>query len=395
MIIKKTPSGQMAKLLMATSFIGMSTHTSAFEYNGPKVTFEQIYNEPGNNDLKLNYARQQAAQGDLLSAAGTVEGLLYAQPNWDSARLFYAILLYELDDRSSAMREFDLLSARPLSPEDQALVAQYRQGVADRTAKDEKDARKASVSGRVQVGARTDSNAGRAISDSFLGLSSQRDESIFVSGGIFVKLPLSEEGEVALNLRGRAQTRKHDTFTSSDYDVFGATAGLSGKASGLLWKADLLFDTVSLDGETFLDQLGGRLSVGKKISDKSRLSLVGKYYDQDYKGLSINNGENQRSGSLYGLGLNLYTRRSDSLSYSAQIGYDDKNARTDELAYQGYHIGLGAHKRFSNGLYVKGRARYRHLDYGGQTIVPGQPTDRNDNQYTCLLYTSPSPRDRG
>ena len=68
--------------LSALSFFAMPLIAHADGYNGPRITFEQIYAQPDNQELNLNYARQQAAEGDYISAAGTLERLLFAQPDW-------------------------------------------------------------------------------------------------------------------------------------------------------------------------------------------------------------------------------------------------------------------------------------------------------------------------
>jgi len=98
---------------------------ATFEYSGPAISFEQMFQNPDDNDLKLNYARQQATAGDFLSAAAALEGMLYISPNWDSARLFYAIVLAELDDSSAAIYEFNILKSRPLSVTDRAISNAY------------------------------------------------------------------------------------------------------------------------------------------------------------------------------------------------------------------------------------------------------------------------------
>ncbi len=112
----------MAGTLMS---YGISHAGAKFTYDGPAIEFEQVFQNPGDTDLQLAYARQQAAAGDYLSAAGSLEAMLFAQPNWDSARLFYAILMYELDDQLGAMREFAILEKRPLSASQSELVSGY------------------------------------------------------------------------------------------------------------------------------------------------------------------------------------------------------------------------------------------------------------------------------
>lgn len=115
----------LCTLFMAPASFAKSKPASTFEYTGPDITFEQVFQNPDDNDLRLNYARQQAADGDFLSAAYALEGMLYTTPNWDTARLFYAILLAELDDHDSALYEFTILESRPLSAEHRAIAKAY------------------------------------------------------------------------------------------------------------------------------------------------------------------------------------------------------------------------------------------------------------------------------
>jgi len=98
---------------------------STFVYNGPPILFEDVFHNPDDNELKLNYARQQAASGDFLSAAFVLEGMLFTSPNWDTARLFYAIMLAELDDHDAALYEFNILENRPLNAEHRAISTAY------------------------------------------------------------------------------------------------------------------------------------------------------------------------------------------------------------------------------------------------------------------------------
>lgn len=98
---------------------------TVFKYIGPSISFQELFQNPDDNDLKLKYARQQAAGGDFISAASMLEGMLYTSPNWDSARLFYAIVLAELDDRNAALYEFKLLDDRSLNARDQAISKAY------------------------------------------------------------------------------------------------------------------------------------------------------------------------------------------------------------------------------------------------------------------------------
>src|SRR5690606_34611785 len=57
---------------------------------------------------------------------------LLARPDLDQVRLFYAAVLYRLDQLGEAEQEFKVLQARPLAASQQAEVARYLQLIAER-----------------------------------------------------------------------------------------------------------------------------------------------------------------------------------------------------------------------------------------------------------------------
>ena len=71
-------------------------------------------------------AQQQIGNGELLAAASTLERLLLSKPNLDSVRLLYAKTLLMLDDKKAAAREFDILEARSLSPQNTQTLAELK-----------------------------------------------------------------------------------------------------------------------------------------------------------------------------------------------------------------------------------------------------------------------------
>ena len=121
---RKSKHLALAIAAVISTFSVSAANTS--EYNGPAITFDQIYANPDDQDLNLNYARQQAALGDYLTAAASLERMLYTSPNWDSARLFYALCLYHLDDLEASKRELNILETRPLLEEQRELFTTYK-----------------------------------------------------------------------------------------------------------------------------------------------------------------------------------------------------------------------------------------------------------------------------
>ena len=117
-----------ASLLAATAFITVST-SPAFAQGQGTITFEDVFANPDDKQLNIDYARQEAAAGNLLASAATLERLLLNDPNWDEARLFYAAVLYRLGDYQGAEREVRILEARPLSPNLQAQLQSFKERI--------------------------------------------------------------------------------------------------------------------------------------------------------------------------------------------------------------------------------------------------------------------------
>lgn len=115
-----------ASTAIAQNTIPLTAHT---------VTFEQVLANPDNQDLNLHYASQKAKQGDYLSAASALERMLYSQPNWDSARVFYAVVLEKLDDKMGVVRELELLQGRSLSAHQRSQISVLKRKTARYAAK--------------------------------------------------------------------------------------------------------------------------------------------------------------------------------------------------------------------------------------------------------------------
>ncbi len=355
------------------AFISMgaiSLATQAAEYNGPRITFDQVYAQPDNQELNLNYARQQAADGDYIAAAGTLERLLFAQPDWDSARLYYALVLHKLDDVQGAEQQLKLLDDRPLTAPQREQVALYRGELGKtRTANNSGEG---NFSGRIVVGARWDDNAGNALVDSTLAVTNQGDIAGFLQGTFKFSAPMGANG---LKFRAgvNGQTLRHDTFSNADFDTVGGNVGIGGNANNLSWSLDAQALKVFISGSDYLTQIGPKLSVSTNLSADTKVTLSGAYYDQDYKDLPFTFAETTRSGDKYTILASIKRKLSGQTTVGASIGYDNKKAANPLFAYDGIRFGANFRSKFDSGVYVKGRAQYRMLSY--DTIAPAVQRD--------------------
>lgn len=81
------------------------------------VTYQDILKDPDNLELNLRYAKAQIARGELKGASATLERILLINPDQPQIRLYYAIVLYRLDNTDEAERELRALQALPLPPD--------------------------------------------------------------------------------------------------------------------------------------------------------------------------------------------------------------------------------------------------------------------------------------
>ena len=348
-------------------------------YNGPTITFEQVYANPDNQDLNLNYARQQAAAGDYLTAASTLERMLYTSPNWDSARLFYAMVLYRLDDSQAAVRELDLLDGRPLSAGQRAQVAAYRNNFN----KPQSRSTSSGFKGRIAVGARYDDNAGNALADTLFTFANRDDTSFFAQGSLKYTAPIGDNGlKFKAGING--QVRRHETFSTADYDTFGANAGLVGDLSdSMSWTASVQASQVNISGQKYLTQIGGRLSLRKAVSEQVGVWVRGTWHDQDYSNLSFTTIEPTRSGDKTSITAGIIKRFNQNSFVGASVGYEDKKATNAAFAYDGLRLNGRFYNGFDNGIYMKARATYRMLKYDGTSFNNPGPTRREDDHLSA------------
>lgn len=344
-------------------------------YNGPPITFEQVYANPDDQELNLNYARQQAAAGDYLSAASSLERMLYASPNWDSARLFYALVLFRLDDRQAAIRELDLLEDRPLSVDQKAQIAAYRRDFK----KSKTGTASSGFKGRFSIGGRYDDNAGNALSDTLVTAANQSDTSVVAQGSVQYSGPIGESG---LKFRAgvNGQLRRHETFSTADYDSFGGNVGLLGDLSdGMSWYAEAQASQVNISGQKYLTQIGGRLALRKALSEQTGVWIRGAWFNQDYSNLSFTTIEPTRSGDKITVSAGIIQRFNQDSFAGGSIGYEDKKATNAAFAYDGLRISGRFYNGFENGVYLNGRATYRMLKYDGTSFNNPGPTRREDD----------------
>lgn len=99
---------------------------------GAEVTYEQVLADPDNVDLNYSYARTQVEKGNLRSAAATLERILMVKPDLPRVRLFYAVILFRLDNIDDAERELGTLKSQKMPESLRAEIDEYMREIRKR-----------------------------------------------------------------------------------------------------------------------------------------------------------------------------------------------------------------------------------------------------------------------
>lgn len=102
---------------------------------GPRVTYQQVLEDPDNIELNVRYALTQIRDGNVRGAGATLERVLLIRPDIAVVRVLFAIVLFRLDNLDEAERELLALQELDLEPELRSQIDQYLDQIAARRKK--------------------------------------------------------------------------------------------------------------------------------------------------------------------------------------------------------------------------------------------------------------------
>ena len=361
------------RTVVAAGLLGLAPSVGALPAHA-QITFADIYAAPDDQDLNLAYARQQAEAGELLGATAALERMLYSNPDWDSARLFYAALLLRLDDRQGAQRELRLLEGRPLPAEQRAEVASLSAQLSGERASAVDEV--AGWSGQLSVSARYDDNAGGVFGDVLFGSADQPDESVVLRAQVRHDRPVGNG--VTGFAKANMALRRHEDVSEADYSVYSAAIGARG-GEAWTWSVEAGADFVDISSESFLDQFGLRGRVGRRLGERATLSLQAGWHDQDFNSIAADPSGSKRTGDLVDIGPELDLRPTNTTRLVVSALYQDKSARSDGVAYDGLRLNGMGRWQFSPDAYVSASGTLRELDYKEDSVFLFPADNRADD----------------
>jgi alkyl sulfatase BDS1-like metallo-beta-lactamase superfamily hydrolase len=103
------------RLVLAGFFAATALPSTLQAQTASGDTPEMLAEAAASIDTGMTLARRQVAETDYLGAAGTLERVLFANPDAPEPRLLYASLLCRLDDPEGASIELALVKAEAIT----------------------------------------------------------------------------------------------------------------------------------------------------------------------------------------------------------------------------------------------------------------------------------------
>lgn len=335
-------SVQLAVLIgVIVAMMGLTPRVSAqtSEAERPPVTFEDVLANPADAQLNFRFARQQVAAGDLTGAAVTLERILITYPNLQDIRLFYAIVLYRLDNYLEAEAELRRINVELLPDELKSEVGKYLDLIERRRQK----TRYYAIAG---VGVQYDSNATAAPSSERVSVfdvqfpvsGAEDDFGLFAraSFGFSHDLGLQIESDVVgdLTFYGREQVE----VESQDLRL---VFGNLGTVHHFVWgdlEPGVTFGWLELSNQTFYHTIGPRVGVKRRINQDVTLRGEASVTYESFHGIRESQTASDRTGGRYDFGAGFdYTLTPTNLLRVKAI-VTRKDAREDFEEYYGARI---------------------------------------------------------
>lgn len=326
--------------------------------------FDAVFAAPDDPALNLEFARRAVDAGDLNGAAGALERVLIADPNRHGARLFYAVVLYRLDDLQGARDQLDLLDAVALTPLQRAEATRYR-------ARIERGRSTTRFSGTLTAAITYEDDAAGALSTQF--------DSIFFP-------PVSEAGSAAV-ITARFNVA-HDLDGAPGYAIFGSLgaydrttfdnidgdvrrgdieAGVSYIGRLNSWNVSAVARALDLLDDPYMREVGVKAQTRWRASTATTVTVSGEVVSQTFDEPAVDALvliiDGNRDGWRYDVNLGVTHRLNARSSLGVSVGWQDKQADYKPFGYSGPSVQARYDIGTRRGQYLAISGGMQWLDY--------------------------------
>ncbi len=352
-------------------------------------TIDDVLAAPDDLALNLAFAKAEANDGDLLSAAGALERILLVQPNAHQARLFYAAVLYRLGDYQGARQQLRQLDSVELTPLQRAEKARYEKSIQKRLARFE-------YTGQVAAGVAWQDDAFGALNTAheFFGPTPPEEEgtAAVYSARVDALYKLRPEGEYALYGSLAGYFQEQIDGPESEYQRGELRGGVKYVGRKKSWSAGVVARKVRLFQEDYLTEVGAQGAFNKRITMATTLHLAGEAVSQEFDNeppfLAFFGGFRDGSRSEVSVGA---THRFSSRSIlSGAVGYEWKEAQRNPWSYEAPSLRVSYDQLFGRGVYASLAGQVRNVKFDKEDpflfdFVNFEPVRREDMRSNARL----------
>lgn len=341
----------------------------------PPPTFEQVLSAPDDPELNLRFAIAAAQSDDLLAAEAAVQRVLILQPEWHSARLLYAAILFRMENYQDADIQLKMVDNTKLTQLEVQEAARYRQLIAGQRSLGR-------FSGQLAAGLAYQADVSGALAN--LPLSGTTRDS-GVSGVVWLNL----DGDLKL---GDGATRVFGTFNGysrsassgpdNDLQLGEVVGGFRGNKRLASWQVGLAARRYSVFGDDYLTETGlsAHTSYRSSPSLTWTFSMEAVRQDFDEPAVTALAGTigGTRDGDRYGSSVMLSWRPDSQRNLWGLVGAERKTADYRPFGYKSPRVGVGFDAKLGPAT-LSGMTELRLYDYeaGDTFFLSGAKREEN------------------
>ncbi len=304
--------------------------------DGEPVSYADVLRDPDNLELNYRYARTQVRNGDLHGAAATIERIVLIDPNQTQVRLFYAVVLFRLDNIDEAEREFRTVAALDIAADVRAEVDSY-------LARIKRLNQTTRYTASLSLGAHYDTNPAAAprtgtnlVGDVPVNVSKAEDDVGYL-GIVSLRVDHDLGYQDSHELFGVVTYYHDEQVTQDTQDTQSFIVGAGGIYRSPFWDIDVVpsvFRThVRLSRETFFQDIGANLRFERDFTPRIKAFASARISDQTFSPILETRTAQDRDGrQIEGMVGGTYVI-SPSMRISGEFLHLDKSAKAEFFSY--------------------------------------------------------------
>lgn len=360
------PSRICAALLMV---LAMSLAANQAFADDPD--FDRLIAAPDDPNANLAYAQEEAQNGNLLYAAAALERILLEHPNAHSVRLFYAVVLYRLDDLQGAKYQLEQLKGVQLTPLQEAERDKYLDLV-----EHGRDA--FTITGKASAGVDVESDAIGALLNQldvfFPRPVKKNGASVVTSGDLNLGYAFGPNDDYSLYLSPSIYSRTTFAGPNADYGVGELRTGIGWSDLNSSWQAGGVVRHYMVFDNPYLTEYGAQGQFSWQPTPYGTivgtLEVVGQDYHEpaiDFLSHFLLHGTHD--GVRYNASIGGAYRFDAFSTLGLSIGYEGDTAGYTPFSYDSLFVSGNFHSLLGRGAYLDLTGDVSYFNYRARDFV--------------------------